>query len=102
MADEGSPQPLTEAEVLELLALSEVITRKASYGRQLAVRSARTAGASWADIGRALNTSRQAAWEAHMRWIEGQADQYEESGYIGLSDDDARSARELAGQSKDS
>ncbi|WP_088285859.1 hypothetical protein [Kineosporia sp. A_224] len=56
-------------EALELLALGEVVTRKAAYGRQLTVRSARAAGASWTAIGAALGTSRQAAWEAHQRWL---------------------------------
>jgi hypothetical protein len=59
---------LTATEALELLALTEVVARKATYGRQLTVRSARAAGASWTDIGAALGTSRQAAWEAHRRW----------------------------------
>src|SRR5216683_6453575 len=40
-------QPLARDEALELLALSEVIARKAAYGRQLTVRSARAARASW-------------------------------------------------------
>ena len=59
---------LTAGEALELLALTEVVARKVGYGRQLTVRSARAAGASWAEIGAALGTSRQAAWEAHQRW----------------------------------
>jgi hypothetical protein len=63
-------QSLTREEALELLALSEVIARKAGYGRQLTVRSARRAGASWAQIGAALGTSKQAAWEAHTRWLD--------------------------------
>jgi hypothetical protein len=63
---------LPAAEVLELLALSEVIARKAGYGQQLAVRTARAAGASWAAIARALGLSKQAAWEAHTRWIDSQ------------------------------
>src|SRR5262249_10821292 len=59
--------PLSREEALELLALSEVIARKAAYGRQLTVRSARTAGASWTQIGAALGTTKQSAWEAHSR-----------------------------------
>jgi hypothetical protein len=70
-ADIGPP-PLTAAEALELLALGEVIIRKAGYGRQLDVRSARATGASWAQIGDALGVSRQSAWEAHNRWLEEQ------------------------------
>jgi len=60
--------PLSRDEALELLALGEVIARKAGYGRQIAVRTARAAGASWAQIGAALGTTKQAAWEAHLRW----------------------------------
>src|SRR5674536_373144 len=76
MADEGQPAevaPLTREESLELLALGDVVVRKAGYGRQLGVRSARVAGASWAQIGAALGMTKQAAWEAHTRWIEDQA-----------------------------
>jgi hypothetical protein len=64
---------LSRAETLELLALSEVIARKAGYGRQTMIRSARATGASWHQIGAALGTSKQAAWEAHQRWSEEQA-----------------------------
>jgi hypothetical protein len=64
--------PLARDEALELLALGEVITRKAGYGRQLAVRTARAAGASWAQIGAALGTSKQSAWETHLRWLKEQ------------------------------
>jgi hypothetical protein len=63
---EEQPGPLSRHEALELLALSEVIARKAAYGRQLTVRSARAAGASWTQIGAALGTTKQSAWEAHL------------------------------------
>jgi hypothetical protein len=89
--------PLTLDEALELLALSEVIARKAGYGRQLTVRSARQAGASWSQIGAALGTSKQAAWEAHSRWIDGQAEQHRRSGYEGLDESAVAAARALAG-----
>jgi hypothetical protein len=65
-------EPLGRKEALEMLALSEVVIRKAGYGRQAMVRSAREAGASWTQIGIALGSSKQAAWEAHNRWIEEQ------------------------------
>jgi hypothetical protein len=90
--------PLTRDESLELLALGEVIARKASYGRQLTVRSARRAGASWSQIGAALGTSKQAAWETHSRWIEGQAARPMRDGHLGWDDDDMAAARALAGQ----
>jgi hypothetical protein len=97
--DSLAEQPLSRAEALELLALGEVIARKSGYGRQLTVRSARVAGASWADIGVALGTTRQSAWEAHRRWIDGQAAQHGTVGQIGFDDDDAAAARALAAPS---
>ena len=96
----GSP-PLTREESLELLALGEVIWRKVGYGRQLMVRSARAAGASWAQIGAALGSSKQAAWEAHGRWIEDQAGQHRRTGIEGLSEADVATARALAGRPDD-
>jgi hypothetical protein len=92
----GSSEPLTREEALELLALGEVIARKAAYGRQLTVRSARSAGASWSQIGAALGMSKQAAWEAHSQWIEDQAEQHRRDGYGGMDTDTADAARRLA------
>jgi hypothetical protein len=98
----GGPAALLyRDESLELLALQEVVARKASYGRQLTVRTARAAGASWAEIGRALGTSRQAAWEAHRRWIDGQAEQFGRVGEIGFDETEAEAARALAGDADD-
>ena len=95
---DGTAPPLSRAESLELLALSEVVIRKAGYGRQAMVRSARGAGASWTQIGAALGSSKQAAWEAHNRWIEEQARQHERTGYEGLDPDQVDRARDLAGR----
>jgi hypothetical protein len=67
----------------------------------LSVRSARRAGASWSQIGAALGTSKQAAWEAHTRWIDGQAEQHRRSGYEGLDPDTVAAARILAGLPED-
>jgi hypothetical protein len=61
------------------------------------VRTARGAGASWADIGQALGTTRQSAWEAHRRWIDGQVAQRGTVGAIGFDEQDAATARALAG-----
>ena len=88
---------LDQQEALELLALGEVIARKAAYGRQLAVRSARGAGASWAQIGQALGTTKQSAWEAHSRWIDEQAAQRGRTGCVGLDEGEVAAARDLAG-----
>jgi hypothetical protein len=90
--------PLLREQTLELLALGEVIARKAVYGRQLAVRSARSAGASWSQIGAALGISKQAAWEAHARWIDDQEERHRRSDYHGLDDEQVAEARELAGR----
>jgi hypothetical protein len=88
---------LTREESLELLALGEVIARKAGYGKQLTIRTARSTGASWAEIGRALGSSRQAAWEIHQRWIDGQEQQHGAAGEIGFDETEAAAARALAG-----
>jgi hypothetical protein len=56
---DGSASALSRAESLEMLALGEVVSRKAAYGRQSMVRSARVAGASWTQIGAALGASKQ-------------------------------------------
>jgi hypothetical protein len=87
---------LDVAGLLELLALTEVVMRKAGYGRQLTVRDARAAGASWSQIGRAMGSSKQSAWEAHNRWIDEQARLHAESGYEGLTELEASQARALA------
>ncbi len=83
---------LSQQEALELLALSEVIARKATYGRQLTVRAARAAGASWSQVGAALGTTKQAAWGSHNRWIEAQLRQ---PGPEGLAGPEVMGGREL-------
>jgi hypothetical protein len=91
------PGPLSRQEALELLALSELIARKAAYGRQLTVRSARAAGASWSQIGAALGTTKQSAWEAHNRWIDQQASHRSAYGHLSMDSQQAAAARALAG-----
>jgi hypothetical protein len=101
-ADDDPPAAgLTREETLELLALGEVIARKAGYGRQLTVRSARAAGASWTAIGRALGASKQSAWEGHARWIDDQADQHRTDGVSGLDELAVARSRRLAGRPDD-
>lgn len=98
----GTPEPgeapaadaLSRPEALELLALGEALIRKAGYGRQLVVRTARAAGASWSQIGAALGTTKQAAWEGHARWIDDQARHHDRASQEGF---DAAAARALAG-----
>ncbi len=98
---EGPGPALSPAEALELLSLGEVITRKVRYGQQLSVRTARTAGASWADIGRSLGVSRQAAWESHMRWIDGQEARHLKADTEGLDLEQIAKARTWAGATAD-
>lgn len=97
--DPGDPSAAARVrdEALERLALGELIARKAGYGRQLDVQAARVAGASWREIGAALGVTRQAAWDAHNRWIDEQAAHHDRSGYEGLDPASAASAREVAG-----
>ncbi|MEV8124047.1 hypothetical protein AB0P07_08020 [Streptomyces sp. NPDC085944] len=94
-------EALDRPQLLELLALSEVVARKAAYGRQLTVRAAREAGASWSQIGAALGTSKQAAWEAHTRWIDAQEAARGKPGEIGFDAADAAEARAVAGRPDD-
>lgn len=88
---------LPKDEALELLALGEVLSRKASYGRQLAVRAARAAGATWSQIATATGVTKQSAWEAHQAWIQAQADAHRAHDWEGFSADEERDARRLAG-----
>jgi hypothetical protein len=97
VAGVAAPAPLQKEEALELLALGELIARKAGYGRELTVRSARAAGASWSQIGAAIGTSKQSAWESHNRWIDQQASQHGRIGYAGMDEQQAAAARLLAG-----
>jgi hypothetical protein len=73
-------------ESLELLALGEVVSRKAHDSRLIGIRAALRGGASWDEIGAALGTSPDAAYDAFSESIAQQ-----------LDDDAAASARELAG-----
>jgi hypothetical protein len=98
---EAARPALTREEALELLALGEVIARKAAYGRQLVVRSARAAGASWSQIGAALGASKQAAWEAHHRWIDEQARRDLGDAHMGLTPEEEAAARALAGSAEE-
>ena len=99
--DVADAERLSAPDVLELLALSEVIARKAGYGQQLAVRTARAAGASWASIARALGVSKQAAWEDHTRWIDAQGEQ-SRPGQEGLDPAEIARLRRMAGSPEDS
>lgn len=97
-ADPGGTAGRVRDEALERLALGELIARKAGDGRQLDVQTARVAGASWRRIGAALGVTRQAAWEAHNRWIDGQAALNRASDHEGFDPEAEADARALAGE----
>jgi hypothetical protein len=59
-------------EALELLALGEVVARKAHDSRQKGIRAARRGGADWTDIAAALDTTPAQAWDEHAEWLDGQ------------------------------
>ena len=85
-------------EALELLALGEVVARKAHEHRQLGIRAALRGGADWAQIGRAMGVSPRAAWERHVSWLEQQAAARRAGDADALDEQTLAAARELAGR----
>jgi hypothetical protein len=78
-------------ESLELLALGEVVARKARNSQLVGFRAALRGGATWAQIAAALDTTPEQAWTAFQGLIERQ-----ERARV-LDPDAAAAARELAG-----
>jgi hypothetical protein len=78
-------------ESLELLALGEVIARKAHDSQLVGFRAALRGGATWDQIAAALDTTPAEAWAAYHRAIENQ----ERSAVLDAQA--AADARELAG-----
>jgi hypothetical protein len=73
-------------EALELLALGEVVSRKAHDSQLIGIRAALRGGASWDQIGDALGVPADFAWQSFNDAIAEQLDA-----------DAAAAARELAG-----
>jgi hypothetical protein len=73
-------------ESLELLALGEVVARKAHDSRLIGVRAALRGGAGWDRIAQALGTTPQEAWDDFTASIDDELDPQA-----------AAAARELAG-----
>jgi hypothetical protein len=73
-------------EALELLALGEVVARKAHGSRLVGIRAALRGGADWEQIAAALDVSQSEAWDAFRDAVSRQ-----------LDDDAATAALELAG-----
>jgi hypothetical protein len=72
-------------ESLELLALGEVVARKAHDSRLIGIRAALRGGASWDDVAGALGVTPQQAWDTFTEAVSR------------LDDVQAAPARELAG-----
>jgi hypothetical protein len=92
----GATTSLDVDEALELLALGEVVVRKARASRQQGVLAALRGGAGWADISAALDVSAAAAWDEHTAWLDEQ-DAARGRGDDALDADSVTHARELAG-----
>jgi hypothetical protein len=73
-------------EALELLALGEVVSRKAHSSQLIGIRAALRGGAGWEQIAEALGTTAESAWDAFHDAVARE-----------LDDDAAASARALAG-----
>jgi hypothetical protein len=82
----ASDTSLDIEEALELLALGEVVSRKAHDSQLIGIRAALRGGAGWEQIARALGITPQQAWDTFLASVE-----------QSLDDDAAASARELAG-----
>jgi hypothetical protein len=85
-------------EALELLALGEVVARKAHEHRQLGIRAALRGGADWQQIGRALGVSPRTAWTGHTHWLDEQAKARAAGDPDALGAEELATARELAGR----
>jgi hypothetical protein len=89
---------LDAEEALELLALGEVVARKAHEHRQLGIRAALRGGADWTQVGRALGVSPRAAWERHVSWLDAQAAGHQAGEHGTLDAESLAEARRLAGR----
>lgn len=85
-AMKGTVTSLDTYEALELLALGEVIARKAHDAQLIGTRAALRGGASWDQIADALGVTADAAYDSFTESVARQ-----------LDDDAAAAARELAG-----
>jgi len=72
-------------ESLELLALGEVVARKAHDSRLIGIRASLRGGATWDEVADALGVTPQQAWDIYTQAVSA------------LDDGAAASARELAG-----
>jgi hypothetical protein len=82
----ASNTSLDVSEALEVLALGEVIARKAHDARLIGLRAALRGGADWDQIAAALDRTPADAWETYLSLVDD-----------GLEGEAADTARELAG-----
>jgi hypothetical protein len=82
---------LDAPEALELLALGEVIARKAHGSRMVGIRAALRGGAGWDEIAAALDTTPAEAWDLFARMLD------EQVRARTMDAEAAASARQLAG-----
>jgi hypothetical protein len=82
---------LDAPEALELLALGEVIARKAHGSRLVGIRAALRGGAGWDEIAAALDMPPAAAWDLFARMLD------EQVRARAIDAEAAASARQLAG-----
>jgi len=94
----GTNTQLDAEEALELLALGEVVARKAHDNRQLGITAALRGGADWPQIARALAVTPRAAWEQHVSWLDAQAAARRSADPGALTPDEVAVARTRAGR----
>jgi hypothetical protein len=87
----GMTTRLDVTEALELLALGEVVSRKAHDSQLTGIRAALRGGAGWTEIAAALGIPAGEAWDAFTGAIDEQVRRQT------LDEQAAASARELAG-----
>ena len=83
-------------EALELLALGEVVARKAHAGRPEGILAALRGGADWTDVAAALDVPPAYAWDEYTEWLDEQ-EALRERGEDALDADEVVRARALAG-----
>ena len=66
----GSGKGISREAALDALSANAALVARLNSERWLVMRAARDAGASWDQIGAALGTSRQSAWEFLRRKLD--------------------------------
>ncbi len=85
-------------EALELLALGEVVARKAHGSRNLGIWAALRGGCDWSRIAAALDTTPARAWGEYAAWLDAQAEARAGGDPDALDAATVRVARERAGR----